>query len=119
VASLLGKPGHRLEDRDPERLAAMAREMGTKAVFVTRGHEGVQALTSQESALIPTRKAERVADATGCGDVLCAATVARLRAGDDAFTAAAFGAKMATEAVEVAGVEKTFELIREISGSTA
>lgn len=119
VAALLGEPGHRLEDKDLEHLANLAKERGTKAVFVTRGREGVQVLTARKTVLIPTRKAENVADTTGCGDVLCAATVARLRAGDDAFTAAAYGARMATEAVEVAGVEKTFELIREMSGSTA
>jgi len=31
--------------------------------------------------------------------------------------AAACGAKMATEAVEIAGVEKTYELIRKLSAS--
>ncbi len=117
VASLLGGPGQKLEDRDLEHLAALARERGTKAVFATRGREGVQVLTSKRSVLIPTRKAEKVSDTTGCGDVLCAAAVARLRAGGDAFAAAAYGAKMATEAVEVAGVEKTYELIRKLSGS--
>jgi len=117
VASLLGYPGQRLEDRDLEHLADLARERGTEAVFVTRGREGVQVLTSQESVLIPTRKAEKVADTTGCGDVLCAAAVARLQAGDDALAAAACGAKMATEAVEIAGVEKTYELIRKLSAS--
>ncbi|MGB2907333.1 MAG: carbohydrate kinase family protein [Candidatus Aminicenantaceae bacterium] len=119
VASLTGEPGSRLEDRDLEHLANLAQETGAKAIFVTLGREGVQVLTSRDSVLIPTQKAETIADATGCGDVLCAATVARLRAGDDAFAAAAFGARMATEAVEVAGVEKTFELIREMSGSTS
>lgn len=118
VAALLGAPGHRLEDRDLEHLSSLALEKGTKAVFVTRGREGVQVLTARESLLIPTRKAEKVADTTGCGDVLCAATVARLRAGDDPFAAAAYGARMATEAVEVAGVEKTYELIRRLSGFT-
>lgn len=116
VAALLGGPGHRLEGKDLERLANLAREKGTKAVFVTRGREGVQVLTARESLLIPTRKAEKVADTTGCGDVLCAATVARLRDGDDPFAAADYGARMATEAVEVAGVEKTYELIRRLSG---
>ncbi len=118
VASLLGKPGHPLEDDDLERLASLALGRGTRSVFVTRGREGVQVLAEGRSELIPTRKAERVADTTGCGDVLCAATVARLRAGDDAFTAAAYGARLATEAVEVIGVEKTFELIRDMSGTT-
>jgi sugar/nucleoside kinase (ribokinase family) len=116
VASLLGKPGGGLEAGDLERLASLAREGGTRSVYVTRGREGVQVMSGGRSELIPTRKAERVADTTGCGDVLCAAAVARLRAGDDVFAAASFGARLATEAVGVVGVEETFELIREKAG---
>ena len=119
VASLLGRRGRPLEDTDLERLADLARSGGTRAVFVTRGRSGVHVLSAGESRLIPTRRAEKVADSTGCGDVLCAAAVARLRAGDDYLAAAAFGARLATEAVEVAGVEETYRLIRRLSGLTA
>jgi sugar/nucleoside kinase (ribokinase family) len=119
VASLLGNPRQRLDERDLERLCTMALAGGTKAVIVTRGSEGVQVLSSGETVLIPTLTTGIVADTTGCGDVLCAATVARLLAGSDLFEAGAYGARLATEAVEVAGVEKTYELIRDLAGSTS
>jgi sugar/nucleoside kinase (ribokinase family) len=116
VACMLGKPGSSIERENLEEMARQAFRIGVKTLFITLGSRGVQVLTPHGHRLVPTRTAESVADTTGCGDVLCAGTVARLLAGDDPFTAAAFGARLATDAVEVVGVNKTFSLIRGRSG---
>ena len=115
VACMLGKPGGSIGDEGLEEIAQQAFRIGVRALFITLGSRGVQVLTPHGHRLVPTRKAESVADTTGCGDVLCAGTAARLLGGDDPFRAAAFGAGLATDAVEVVGVDQTFRLIRDRS----
>lgn len=113
VASMLGKPGSPIEREDLQKLADQAFRIGVRCLFLTLGSRGVQVLTPDGHRLVSTRRADTVADTTGCGDVLCAGTVDRLLAGDDPFTAAAYGARLATDAVEVVGIDQTFRLIRD------
>ncbi len=117
AACMLGEPGRSLGRAELDLLAGQAFEAGVKALIVTMGREGVWVSTPQKNRLIPTRKAEHVADTTGCGDVLCAGTAARLCGGAGLFAAAAYGAQLATEAVSIEGVEETYRLIRSMATS--
>jgi hypothetical protein len=112
LASMLGHP-----DKVPARaemfeFAKMAFELGIKAVFVTLGKDGVLALMKGESKTIAASVAKEVVDTTGCGDVFCIGTVVELAAGKDPLTSAAFGLRLASEAVGVKGIEETFLLAR-------
>ena len=112
LASMLGHP-----DKVPARaeifeFSKMAFELGIKAVFVTLGKDGVLALMKGESKNIADSAAKEVVDTTGCGDVFCIGTVVELAAGKDPLTSAAFGLRLASEAVGVKGIEETFLLAR-------
>jgi sugar/nucleoside kinase (ribokinase family) len=87
-----------------------AFELGIKAVFVTLGKDGVLALVKGESKTIAASTAKEIVDTTGCGDVFCIGTVVELAAGKDPLTSAAFGLRMASEAVGVKGIEETYLL---------
>ena len=112
VASMLGEP-ERLPGR--EDLAGFGRAaagLGVQAVFLTMGKDGAMVLTSDGACRIGCREAGRVVDTTGCGDIFCAGAAAMLAAGSAPAEAAAFGVELASEAVGVAGVLNTYELIR-------
>lgn len=112
VASMLGRP-----ERPPGRdeligFGESAIGLGAKGVFLTMGKDGAMVLTSEGARTVGCREAGRIVDTTGCGDIFCAATAAMLASGASPEEAASFGVELASEAVGVAGVEKTYELIK-------
>jgi len=110
VASMLGHP-QRLPDE--EELACFGKnafELGVKAVFITLGQEGGIVMTPEGLRKIVSSQAESLVDTTGCGDVFCGATAAKLMEGEDPLTAASFGLKLATKAVNLTGIEETYLL---------
>ncbi len=112
VASMLGTPDERPSEMDLSRFGEKAFELGVKAAFVTLGKEGVLVLKKDQSLKIAALQAGTVVDTTGCGDVFCGGAVVKLASGKDPFDAAQFGLELATQAVEVKGVEETFRLVR-------
>ncbi|MGD2245466.1 MAG: PfkB family carbohydrate kinase [Candidatus Aminicenantes bacterium] len=113
VASMLGSPDDIPSERELSRFGKQAFELGVKAVFVTLGKEGVLVMKQDQSLKIPALQAGTVVDTTGCGDVFCGGAVVRLALGKDPFDAARFGLELATQAVEVKGVDETFRLVKE------
>jgi sugar/nucleoside kinase (ribokinase family) len=110
IACMLGDPHKPCTEADQEELGRAAFALGVKALFVTAGQKGVRILTPEHSWWVSTQSVDTVADTTGCGDVFCAGTVAKLVGGYDLKAAAAFGVKLATAAVEIAGIAETFRL---------
>lgn len=110
IACMLGDPRKPCTEADQEELGEAAFALGVKALFVTAGQKGVRVLTPDRSWWVSTQSADAVADTTGCGDVFCAGTVAKLSEGSDLHSAAAFGVRLATAAVEIAGIGDTFRL---------
>jgi len=110
VASLLGHPERWPEASEYPAFFEACFELGVRAVFVTQGREGVLVATSAETRPVGTPAAAVVVDTTGCGDVFAAAAMVRLAAGEDAFSAAAAGAVLASAAAGVAGIRATYEL---------
>lgn len=110
MAAMRGRPGQVLGEDEMDELGHMALELGSRAVFVTLGHCGVRVITPKGSHAIATGGAKIVSDTTGCGDVFCAGAVSRLQDGEEPARAAAYGTRLATEAVGVVGVQQTYEL---------
>lgn len=113
VASMLGTPDDVPSETDLFRFGEKAFELGVKAAFVTLGKEGVLILKQGQSLKIAALQAGTVVDTTGCGDVFCGGAVVKLALGKDPFDAARFGLELATQAVEVKGIEETFRLVKE------
>ncbi len=114
IACLLGDPYKPCTEADQDDLGHAAFDIGVEAVFVTSGQKGVRILTPEGSWWIGTVSADKVEDTTGCGDVFCGGTVAKLAEGNDLNTAATFGVKLATAAVEVAGIANTYKLVNSL-----
>ncbi|MFQ6038198.1 MAG: carbohydrate kinase family protein [Candidatus Aminicenantales bacterium] len=112
VAACLGMPGQSLKKEDLDLFASTAKAVGAKAVFVTLGAEGVWVSASGKRRRLKPELATEVADSTGCGDVFCAATAARLQEGANPFDAASYGMHLASEAVGVSGISGTYRLLR-------
>lgn len=112
VASMLGNPAKRPSWDGLHRFGRSAFNMGTEAVFITLGKEGILALTPERSEKIGAPSVRPVVDTTGCGDVFCAAAAAKLADGEDPMAAATFGLKLASEAARVSGIEETYTLVR-------
>lgn len=112
LASMLGYPEELSSKEEMFEFGKLVFELGIKAVFVTLGKDGVLVLMREESKIIAASKAEKVVDTTGCGDVFCVGASVKLADGQDPFTAAAFGLRLASEAVGVKGIEETFLLAR-------
>jgi hypothetical protein len=115
VASMLGDPGALPSLAMIKRFGREALELGLKAVFVTLGKKGVLVVAPAASRVLEPSGVHRVVDTTGCGDVFCAATAARLVAGTDPVEAALFGVALASQAVGAAGVEETRALVQRFS----
>ncbi|MGD8535339.1 MAG: carbohydrate kinase family protein [Candidatus Aminicenantes bacterium] len=113
VASMLGTPEEVPSETELSRFGEKAFELGVEAVFVTLGKEGVLVLKPGQSLKIAALQAETVVDKTGCGDVFCGGAAVKLALGKDPFDAARFGLELATQVVEVKGVEETFRLVKE------
>lgn len=112
VATMLGTPDNVPSKADLSRFGEQAFELGVEAVFVTLGKEGVLVLIRGQSLKIAALPAGSIVDTTGCGDVFCGGAVVMLASGKEPFQAARFGLELATQAVEVKGVEETFSLVR-------
>ncbi|MFB0565985.1 MAG: carbohydrate kinase family protein [Candidatus Aminicenantaceae bacterium] len=110
VASMLGHPERLPLDPELNSFGIMAFNIGVKMVFITLGKEGGLVMTPKVSRRIAPPRVKNLVDTTGCGDVFCAATVAKLVDGADAFEAASFGLNLATKAVSLKGVEETYAL---------
>ena len=111
VASMLGHPDKIPSEREIDYLSKSALETGVKAVFITLGEEGVRIVTHGQAKSIVPYIEENIVDTTGCGDVFCAATAAKLAEGFDPFQAASFGLHLATEVTQISGIAETYDLI--------
>lgn len=112
VASMLGFPKRLLREEEITHFGKRAFELGVKAVFMTLGREGGIVMTPEGLRKIASLEAERMVDTTGCGDVFCGATAAKLMDGLDPFASASFGLGLATEAVGLKGIEETYFLAK-------
>ena len=112
VASMLGDPERLPGREDLLGFGRAAIGLGVRAVFLTMGKDGAMVMTLQGAWRIGGREQDRVVDTTGCGDIFCAGAAAMLAAGAAPEEAAAFGVELASEAVGVAGVLDTYELIK-------
>lgn len=108
MASILGHPEKKPSEADMINFGERAFNLGTKAVFITLGKEGVFVMSPKGSKRICSFRVNKVVDTTGCGDVFCAGMAAGLVGSMDPFEAAAFGLKLATKAVTARGIGETY-----------
>ncbi|MGX0875827.1 2-dehydro-3-deoxygluconokinase [Roseovarius sp. MBR-154] len=84
---------------DPDRIADFYLGLGAGIVALTLGAEGTLVATPEKRMRVPGRPVA-VVDATGAGDTFDGAFLARIIAGDDPFTAAAYANAAASIAVQ-------------------
>ncbi|MEQ8900985.1 MAG: sugar kinase [Roseovarius sp.] len=84
---------------DPDRIADFYLGLGAGIVALTLGAEGTLVATPEKRRRVPGRPVS-VVDATGAGDTFDGAFLARIIAGDDPFTAAAYANAAASIAVQ-------------------
>lgn len=84
----------------PERIVSSLRARGAGRVIVTLGADGLVIGEGTGAPVACLAVPAKVADVTGAGDCLIAATLARLVAGDDLMAAARVGALAAALTVE-------------------
>ena len=111
VASMLGHPDKMPSKREIDHFGRLAFEVGVKAVFITLGEEGARVMVPGQAKSIEHQIEDNIVDTTGCGDVFCAATAAKLAEGFDPFQAASFGLHLATGVTQVTGIAETYDLI--------
>jgi pseudouridine kinase len=92
-----------------EACAAAIRARGARCAVVTDGAAGVVVAAGERVDRQPAARSARVADVTGAGDALVAATLARLSAGDDLFTAVAAGTRAAARTIESERTVREFD----------
>ncbi|MGQ0485604.1 MAG: sugar kinase [Hyphomicrobiales bacterium] len=78
-----------LQLRDPQAIARHFIGIGSKAVIVTLGADGVLVATAARSAVIPGFRVDAL-DATGAGDAFTGALLAELVRGEELFAACRF-----------------------------
>jgi hypothetical protein len=117
VASILGHPGKDLPQTDLRRFGKMALETGVRAVFITLGEEGALVMTENQARTIALKNKTPVVDSTGCGDVFCSGTAAKLVEDSDPFDAAQYGLQLASAAAGVAGIKAAYDLARKFAAS--
>ena len=84
---------------DPDRIADFYLGLGAGVVALTLGAGGTLVATPEDRKRLPGRPVA-VVDATGAGDTFDGAFLARIIAGDDPFTAAAYANAAASIAVQ-------------------
>lgn len=84
---------------DPDRIADFYLGLGAGIVALTLGAEGTLVATPEKRRRVPGRPVS-VVDPTGAGDTFDGAFLARIIAGDDPFTAAAYANAAASIAVQ-------------------
>lgn len=112
MASILGHPEKEPSETELLHFGEKAFDSGTKAVFVTLGKKGVMVVSPEGSKKICSLRVKEVVDTTGCGDVFCGGTAAKLAEGMTPFEAAAFGLELAANAVSARGIEETYISIK-------
>lgn len=110
VACMLGAPGEIPSEVRIKEFGEEAFGIGAKALFITLGKEGVRLVTPGDSKKIRSAGVTRIVDTTGCGDVFCAGTAAKLAEGESPFAAAFYGVMLASLAVGLSGVKETFTM---------
>lgn len=115
LAAMLGDPGSLPSLARIKRFGREALELGLRAVFITLGKKGVLVTAPGASRVLEPPAVRGVVDTTGCGDVFCAATAARLVAGANPVEAASFGVVLASQAARAAGAEETHAQVRSFS----
>jgi hypothetical protein len=116
LACLIGRPERWPDQAETRAFAEAAFDTGVRAVFVTMGKDGVLVLTPRETRIARAPRAGLVVDTTGCGDVFCARAFQLINRGASVFQAAEAGVVLASKAVGRAGVEATFEMVRDSAG---
>ncbi|SEQ04900.1 pseudouridine kinase [Faunimonas pinastri] len=86
-------------DRPPQQVAQALCAAGAGSVVLTMGAEGLVVAAGGEIRHLPAPPAIPV-DVTGAGDALIAGTLQRLVSGDDIFSAARIGARLAALTTE-------------------
>lgn len=81
--------------RDVDDALTAARELGARAVALTRGGDGVDVDDNGTRLHLSAFPASRIVDQTGAGDALAGTVAARLSLGDDLPTAVRLGAAAA------------------------
>ncbi|HEX9902594.1 MAG TPA: carbohydrate kinase family protein [Acidobacteriota bacterium] len=114
VACMMGRPERPVEAADIREFSRLAFALGLEAVFITLGREGALVMTSRQEKTISPRRAVRVKDTTGCGDVFGATAAVSLSRGSSPFEAGRAGVDLASLAAQVAGVRETYELALKI-----
>ncbi len=109
---MLGNPAAIPSEEELSGLARDVLDEGVRAVFLTMGTSGILVAETGRTRRIVSPEAVRAVDATGCGDVFGAGTVAGLGRGLSPFEAAAFGAALASRAASVSGIRETYEMVR-------
>ncbi len=117
AACLLGRPDGpegwpSADSGEAIRFSEEAFAAGVRAVFLTLGNEGALVMTPAGRKIIPSPRAGRPVDTTGCGDVFCAVAASALARGEDPFDAAERGVDLAARAASVSGIQATYELAR-------
>jgi sugar/nucleoside kinase (ribokinase family) len=115
LSCMVGHPGKTLTHEDFSTFSTRAFEQGVKAVFITLGPDGVLVMSHRELKRFSLSNTIDVLDTTGCGDVFCAAAIAKLVRGANLFDAARFGVRLAARAAEIKGVEDTFALASQLA----
>lgn len=116
VGCLMGHPERWATEAEIQEFIDQALGLGVRAVFVTKGKDGVLAAVRNETRSIPAPVARAVVDTTGCGDVFAGGAIAGLLGGRSVFQAAEAGVALATKAVSVSGLRETFDLAVLASG---
>lgn len=117
VSCMLGDPEAPPTKEGLEEFSKEAFGLGIEAVFITLGRDGVMVSIPLEKRILSASTSERVVDTTGCGDVFCSGTAAKLAESSSIFEAASFGLKLASLAVGIAGIDSTYSLSRKILGN--
>lgn len=112
MAAMLGHPEEDPTTEEMLNLAKIAFDLGSKVIFVTHGKAGVLVMTPAETKTISSPIVDKVVDTTGCGDVFCAATAAKLSEGKNPFEAVDFSLKLASRAATARGVEDIYDRVR-------
>jgi len=112
LSCMLGHPGIEPSEKEMQRFASRAFDLGVKTVFITLGRDGVQVITPADFRRISSSSRVKVVDTTGCGDVFCAAAAAKLGQGAGAVDSAVFGVRLASRAAGTRGIKEIHALIK-------
>ena len=96
---------------------------GEKSIFIdskvelvvkTKGSKGVEVIEKEMSKDIPACEVQNVVDTTGAGDMFAAGFLFKVLRGEDPFSAASFGCKVASLIIQQYGARLSQEALEEI-----